>query len=844
MPTSFPTPQPTVGPSPQPTTQPTPQPSPLPTYQPTPSPTEGPTPFPSPLPTMMPSFNDATVVTAAASVTLGGFNSPSEFTEDHKTAFKESVAASSSSIASSDQIIGINATMARRRRLEDSTSSSSSLQVQFSVQFILESLGYRAGENASDVSSVSQSLVGGFASDLVSSLNSSDGGFVSTFVAAAAERGASVADISVDVQASTSTLSSMSSGIVIVVRTPNPTAVPTSLPTLTSQPPTPVPTHLPPEILWVGEAVNMTDMEVNPESKVTLRSSWVSLDVQTRFQWSVQRSTCRGPPLNLERGVTTATPLDNDILVLKAGVLMSGCAYTFSMEIVNRWGASHSAKITVVAGNPPTGGFMDVYPTAGITLRDTFYMETGNWTDDPESLPLSYSFVYLMPSGTQASLRGLSNKQNYSTVLQLGYGSSYILTLGAIASDVIGIPSTVNKNVTVGLPDPSEAISLVSNILNQSLYGGDIAGTVNTLQASSVLLTAVLSTDDNTSSIASSASNLRSTLIRETLSEATEIIEQTNQITSTVIETTLVAVESLGSTARNELEKADLEGLLTLTAKNANLTARLGTATPLAASATVKSISNVVSAGILEDDSGGSATAAIEEAVAEISSAITADMSPGEDPVDLVTENIAVSNLVVSSKQLRREDGFKVVSAMPELSTNKLAASFVLPGTLLEASQVGDNQEINIFSSCWAQNPFVSQDGSLPANSTVVGLTVGKIPIQNLSEPISLTLPRNPFVADTILDRRRLGLAAYGGLLEDGPLRRLVNCSHHPSNRPTDTMEAEKQSFCGIPPVYDPPHVEEVWCGDQMFNVTCPTNLSDSIIEFECPLPYTEGECR
>lgn len=52
------------------------------------------------------------------------------------------------------------------------------------------------------------------------------------------------------------------------------------------------------------------------------------------------------------------------------------------------------AELSVVTNAPPTGGYVDASPRAGSAAVDMFSLQSLEWTDDVDDLPLLYFFAY------------------------------------------------------------------------------------------------------------------------------------------------------------------------------------------------------------------------------------------------------------------------------------------------------------------------------------------------------------------------------------------------------------------------------------------------------------------
>ena len=77
---------------------------------------------------------------------MAGFDSPKDFSHEHKAAFKSSLVSASSILTSTDQVMNVNATANRRRR----ALLGSSVTVGFTISIILDDFNYTtpAGDNS------------------------------------------------------------------------------------------------------------------------------------------------------------------------------------------------------------------------------------------------------------------------------------------------------------------------------------------------------------------------------------------------------------------------------------------------------------------------------------------------------------------------------------------------------------------------------------------------------------------------------------------------------------------------------------------------------------------------
>ena len=53
------------------------------------------------------------------------------------------------------------------------------------------------------------------------------------------------------------------------------------------------------------------------------------------------------------------------------------------------------AELSVIMNAAPTGGFVEAFPRAGSAAVDKFSLQSLEWTDVVDDLPLLYSFAYV-----------------------------------------------------------------------------------------------------------------------------------------------------------------------------------------------------------------------------------------------------------------------------------------------------------------------------------------------------------------------------------------------------------------------------------------------------------------
>ena len=82
-------------------------------------------------------------------------------------------------------------------------------------------------------------------------------------------------------------------------------------------------------------------------------------------------------------------------LAIAADSLASGLSYTFELDATysSDSKSTSTAYVTIVTNEPPSGGVLDISPSAGMALNETFTFTASKWTDDFDDLPFFYSFL-------------------------------------------------------------------------------------------------------------------------------------------------------------------------------------------------------------------------------------------------------------------------------------------------------------------------------------------------------------------------------------------------------------------------------------------------------------------
>ena len=297
-------------------------------------------------------------------------------------------------------------------------------------------------------------------------------------------------------------------------------------------------------------------------------------------------------------------------------MLISGCSYTFQLSVQDSDGHRATKSVNVTAGRPPRNGYITISPTAGTTISTEFVLQTANWTGDVSSLPLRFSFEAGLEDGSYYSLNTASASattgSNLTTPLPLGYGILYALPLAGVAEDSLGAQAKVDATALVTPPSDDKVISLVENqssIILDTISSGALDDALTRIQACGAVLNYMLDeneaaseyVNDDTIAAAAVAAIAQASAVRSYYINLTRSASQTAAATTTMVEATAVCVEFLSSSAQESLSSSDQLGILNIVSDLANSSAKLSSISSTASSSSINTLSNLLTAGILED---------------------------------------------------------------------------------------------------------------------------------------------------------------------------------------------------------------------------------------------------
>jgi hypothetical protein len=346
---------------------------------------------------------------------------------------------------------------------------------------------------------------------------------------------------------------------------------------------------------------------------------------------------------------------------------------------------------------------------------------------------LTYVFKYSTIGNDMTYLDSPSGRHNMSTMLPLGDGDYYELSVGVSVSDQIGATATRNESVRVAPPDGfSKAVQMVEGKLDRIkkyIERGQVDLAMLLIKVAADLVNHVLANGRNsTTSTFGTAEYLR----RRLLEYEIDLVAKTEVSSVARIESGLKCVEALSSTFATSLTTPDKREVVEMVSRLGNRSAALRSVSRVGAQAAVKSLSHVIGVGVLLNTTTTTELArTIVGALSDINTAVTADLVAGEEPMEFTSDHLALTCLVIDNVLLSTGT-FEVSVAPADSIAHYYPTSFGLPDNLLSVSGTDDDGSGStpVMAMSWATNPYEALPaGALQQNSSVTSLVVRCLPL-------------------------------------------------------------------------------------------------------------------
>ena len=188
--------------------------------------------------------------------------------------------------------------------------------------------------------------------------------------------------------------------------------------------------------------------KINPSSKLVLHGSILPTSPKSDFhlQWKETTRILDKSAGQFGRKVY-GSPLDRASLVILPNILSSGRSYTFRLSAVSNFGETF-AEISFIVNKPPTSGYIETNPSAGMAGLTVFSTHTGSWVDDSEDLPFHYSFFYTEVGSNASAPHYISESSGYSSRIRHMLPSTRngtVYEIRVVVSDAFGASGTTSK---------------------------------------------------------------------------------------------------------------------------------------------------------------------------------------------------------------------------------------------------------------------------------------------------------------------------------------------------------------------------------------------------------------
>ncbi|CAM9766978.1 unnamed protein product, partial [Ectocarpus sp. 12 AP-2014] len=193
-------------------------------------------------------------------------------------------------------------------------------------------------------------------------------------------------------------------------------------------------------------AAKSDEGKVDPTQKVVIYGGVVEQSTAVEYFWTQVNGDLDLARADWSEFFTSTQTGAN--LVVKPHVLTGGSSYTFRLSAVDTpSGDTGFAEIYLDVNEPPSGGYVEATPRAGVAAIDMFRLEALLWEDHIEDLPLKVSFFYVAGQDETGTQRSLSlyevESVEWSGPLPVGSAAdNYTMTIIGHISDSYGATET------------------------------------------------------------------------------------------------------------------------------------------------------------------------------------------------------------------------------------------------------------------------------------------------------------------------------------------------------------------------------------------------------------------
>ncbi|CAM9102892.1 unnamed protein product [Laminaria digitata] len=205
---------------------------------------------------------------------------------------------------------------------------------------------------------------------------------------------------------------------------------------------------VPEVVVWAKENSDKFD----PTAKLVLYGGVVDTSSAYELLWT--QVTGDLPTETQDWSTFFSTSQTGPSLVVRPNVLTAGSSYMFRLSAIETSSRNEGfTQLSVLINSAPYGGHVVASPTAGTAALDVFVLESLDWTDEADDLPLTYFFSYahgqasLAPHTCCSPIYGLSmyasESPEWAGSLPLGQPvHNYTMSIAAHTSDRFGATTT------------------------------------------------------------------------------------------------------------------------------------------------------------------------------------------------------------------------------------------------------------------------------------------------------------------------------------------------------------------------------------------------------------------